>query len=382
MILAKGMTYFFFVLLLSLSLSSCGGENRDSASESLGLPMLKPIVENSTPESLRSPSSSLLNIEAQSCDAACVVQNSLSGLMLDLMDNNLEIFDQRLAEINQRSTQNLRACTLEEPTAWTVNNLPGGESRTFYFQCAENHGDFLTVYFGVHQGKAYLLERVRGTLASHQVPHDDDSAGDQMLMAIASMDGQSVEIWSARHKGYSEFPATVNRYNRSWLYLNANRSENRLEASVSGNPWPGHELTCGATLRAEQDHFQLNMTLANTNSNWASQNYCDVAPNNWPSQALDVSGCYNAESFTSTPGSCAQFSDLSDIPDLRAQSPGNNTDLTAMGGGCGDPNATLDGVDRPGARGCYARAFTLINSSNLPSLMDFNDIIIEDEDLD
>jgi hypothetical protein len=380
--LISGLAVLTLSLTSVLALNACS-DNNNSRGESLGLPMLKPIVEGATPSALQGAQSLAQSIgTASSCgdgDASCVVQEELAGIMLDLMDNNLEMFDQRLAEINQRTAENTRECTLETPTAWTASDLPGGEERTFYLQCAENHGQFLSVYFGVHEGKAYLIERTRGTLSGNNIPHDDSSAGDQILMAIADMSGNSVEIWAARHKGYSEFPSSVFRYNRSWLYINADRSANSLEASISGPPWPGHSLTCGATLRANDSHFQLGMTLGNVNTSWSPENFCDLAVSDWPTQAIDASGCYNGTDFSSSPGECTGIEDLSAIPDLRAHAPGNATDLSLMGGGCDGATAPLDSRTEPGANGCYARAYTLITNSGFPSLRDFNDILIEDE---
>jgi hypothetical protein len=73
---------------------------------------------------------------------------------------------------------------------WTITDLPGAESRTFHFQCYEEH-DAITVYFGVHEGKAYLAEHVALASSETEVPENDTTAGSVLLLAIADMDGNT-----------------------------------------------------------------------------------------------------------------------------------------------------------------------------------------------
>lgn len=320
-------------LLLGLSISLCGceddkGLHASTAGAPLGIPPLKPPVDEATPSGLKGHGGRRLGADwaqlrkeeatdGRMLGALCLGQGNdgpdckteiqmIKARMFPSPSGGPQDFryrlgkvDDRMQELNTRSIGGARKCVNESTKAWSPPTLPGYQDFTMHFSCAEkmnqekgasNTAD-LRVYFGIKDSFAYIAEI-----------QDPGAKGNGLIGAVLAKiktDSSQVHVWT--------IGLTNDRKKVSLFEIQAKRDVlptndtvvRELEVAFASTEEGTSSFGCGVHLQSKSGSIRVNGTFADR----------DCAKESKPtSQGGSMSSaCFNGASLSSSSEGCSSL---------------------------------------------------------------------------
>jgi hypothetical protein len=226
-----------FGVALALALGLGLGLGLKPPGNPLNIPELKPPVKASTPSGLNGQVSRQLLRQLQGLPSnITVIRDRFFTEGPTDFTYRLGMIDGRMKELKTRNNESPRKCVKNAPTLWSPPSLPGGRTFPMYFSCVEDMGEGsgLSVYFGVKDSIAYLMEV--------QKPPASSTSPTMAVLARAHTDSSYVDVIQVIQQSSTNNAS-------SWMFVQANKTSQSLEFAVAAQT-TGTGVGCGVKVHS------------------------------------------------------------------------------------------------------------------------------------